>query len=122
MTEDEADKMVASMFDELVSTKIEDGKVTVETEVLSPDPKEVENAVADLVRSWRRFKEMDASVAATSGAQLGIEWWRAVEYLALADSRLKDVFCGRDRSPRSIAQFHRYKLKLIDRKRYRTDA
>lgn len=122
MTEDEADKMVATMFDELVSTKIEGGKVTVETEVLSPDPEEVENAVADLVRSWRRFKEMDASVAATSGPQLGIEWWRAVEHLALADSRLKEVFCGPDRSPRSIRQYHKYKLKLIDGRRYRTDA
>ncbi|HEV2289910.1 MAG TPA: hypothetical protein VGR81_13280 [Candidatus Acidoferrales bacterium] len=122
MTEDEADKIVATMFDELVSTKIEGGKVTVETEVLSPDPEEVEDAVADLVRSWRRFKEMDASVAATSGANLGIEWWRAVKRLALADFRLKEMFCGPDRSARSMRKFHKYKLKLIDGRRYRTDA
>jgi hypothetical protein len=66
---------------------------------------------------------MDASVAATSGAQLGIEWWRAAENLMLANNRLKDLFCGRDRSPRSIRLCHEYKLTLIsDKKRLRADA
>ena len=110
------------MFDELVSTKIEDGKVTVETEVLSPDPKKVENAVADFVQSYRQFRETNSRPDAATDAHLGMAWWKRLEYLALADSRLKDIFCGPDRSPRSIAQYHRYRLKLIDGKPYRTDA
>jgi hypothetical protein len=63
--------------------------VTDEQTVADMDAEEMKNSVADLLRSWRRFREMDASVAATSGESLGIEWWRCLEYLALADSRLK---------------------------------
>jgi hypothetical protein len=113
------------MFDQEITTLIKADGTPEQKKWLAEDAlqaEEAEAAVADLVRSWRRFKEMDASVAATSGAQLGIEWWRAVEYLALADSQLKEVFCGPDRSPRSIRQYHKYKLKLIDGRRYRTDA
>jgi len=110
------------MFDEIVSTKIDDGKVTVESEVLSADPEQVENAVADFVRSARQFRETNSRLDASTDANLGMAWWKRLECLALADSRLKDVFCGRDRSPHSIAQYHKYRLKLIDGKRYRTDA
>jgi hypothetical protein len=35
--------------------------------------------------------------------------WKALQWLALADSRLKDLFCGRDSSPRSIAMYHKYR-------------
>ena len=109
--------MSDSMFDEIVKTEfMPDG--SVEVSLVEDSAQELENAVADFVRSWRRFKEIDASVAATSGANLGVEWWRCLEYLALADSRLKDAFCGRDRSPNSIKQYHKYRLKLIDGRRY----
>ena len=110
------------MFDEIVSAKVEDGKVTVETEVLSPDPKEVESAVADFVQSYRQFRETNSRLDAATDANLGMAWWKRLQYLALADSRLKDVFCGPDRSPRSIAQYHRFRLKLVEGKRYRADA
>lgn len=91
------------VLDEIVSTKIEDGKVTAETAVLSPDPEEVKNAVANFVQSYRLFRETNSRPDAAADANLCIAWWRRLEYLALADSRLKDVFCGPDRSPRSIA-------------------
>lgn len=107
--------------DEIVKTEFKPDD-SVEVELVNDDAQELEAATTDFVRSWRRFREIDASLAATSGANLGIEWWRCLEYLALADSRLKDVFCGRDRSPRSIKQYHKYRLKLIDGKHYRTDA
>jgi len=45
-----------------------------------------------------------------------------LEYLALADSRLKEAFCGRDRSPLSISQYHKWRLKMINGRRYRADA
>jgi hypothetical protein len=114
------------MFDEEITTLIKAEGTVEEKNWLAEhalQAEEAEAAVADLIRSWRRFKEMDASVAATSGAQLGIEWWRAAENLMLANNRLKDLFCGRDRSPRSIRLCHEYKLTLIsDKKRLRADA
>jgi hypothetical protein len=113
------------MFDQEITTLIKADGTPEQKKWLAEDAlqaEEAEAAVADFVRSWRRFREIDAPDAATFAANLGIEWWRCLEYLALADSRLKEVFCGRDRSPRSIRQYHEYRLKLIDGKRYRTDA
>ena len=47
------------MFDELIRTTVKpDGEV--EVELVQPDPKEMENAVADMVRSWRDFKDANA--------------------------------------------------------------
>jgi hypothetical protein len=101
------------MFDEIIQTEFKaDG--TVEVNLVEDAAQELECAVKDFTSSWRRFNKIDASVAATSGAQLGIEWWRCLEYLALADSRLKEAFCLGDRSPRSIRLFHSYKLRLIE--------
>ncbi len=113
MTDDE---LIATMFDEVKEVRMVNGKprVTDEQTVADMDAEEMKNSVADLLRSWRRFREIDASVAATSGAQLGIEWWRSLQYLALADSRVKEAFIGGDRSPRSIRLFHQYKLRLIE--------
>ena len=111
------------MFNELIRTTVKpDGEV--EVDLVQPDPKEVENAVADFVKSAREFRILHSCPdAATDPERPGILWWRALERLACADSRLKDIFCGRDRSPASIAQFHKYKLHLIDdRKPYRADA
>jgi hypothetical protein len=101
------------MFDQETTTLIKaDG--TVEASLVEVTAQELKSAVHDLVCSWKQFKGIDASVAATSGAQLGIEWWRALQYLALADSRVKEAFIGGDRSPRSIRLYHQYKLRLIE--------
>jgi hypothetical protein len=117
------------MLDEQTVTKIaSDG--TVETKRLVTDEEtiaqmeaeqEMERAVADLVRSAREFFQM-RSESASDYERPGIVWWRRLEALALADSRTKEAFCGRDRSPRSIRAYHKFKLKMIDGKRYRTDA
>jgi hypothetical protein len=122
MTDDE---LIATMFDKVKEVRMVNSKpgVADEQTVADMDAEEMKNSVADLLRSWRRFREIDASVAATSGAQLGIEWWKSLQYLALADSRVKEAFIGGDRSPRSIRLYHLYKLRLIEGgKHYRTDA
>jgi hypothetical protein len=108
------------MFDEIFRTEFRaDGEVDL---TLAENPaQEMEEAVADFCRRWHRFSKIDPAMA-TCSAQLGIEWWRAAEWLMLSESRLKEAFILGDRSPRSIAQFHKYKLKLIDGKHYRTDA
>jgi hypothetical protein len=107
------DETVDSMFDEITVTP--DGTVEVTMQ-------EVKSATHDLICSWKQFKGIDATVAATSSAQLGIEWWRALQFLALADSRLKEAFIGGDRSRASQRLYHRYKLKLIDNQSFGEDA
>jgi hypothetical protein len=123
MTEDEANKLIETMFDELYETKkkplgsVETKKLLTDAEQIAQmDSEEMERAVADFVRSWRDFRGLDPMRYGDP------TWWRALEYLALANSRLKDAFCGQDRSPASIRQHHRWRLKLADGRRYRTDA
>ena len=79
---------------------------------------EAENAVAEFVVYSKRLRDLEAAGVNKTDNR----WWVAVQWLAIADAKLKDLFCDRDRSPRSIAQYHKYRLKLIDGKRYRTDA
>lgn len=107
------------MFDGLIRTTVKpDGEVEVEP--VQPDAEqEMENAVADMVRSWKDFKDANSDYPI---AVWGYEWWKCLCYLALAEDRLKEAFLGRDRSPASVKQYHRWRLKMIDGRRYRTDA
>lgn len=107
-----------SLFDEIVETRIApDG--TLEAGLKPDAEQEIENAVADMMRSWRDFKDANGDYPI---AVWGYKWWKCLCYLALAEDRLKEVFCGRDRSPASVKQYHRWRLKMIDGRRYRTDA
>jgi hypothetical protein len=113
------DKTVDSMFGEIVETKISsDGKL--EVVALAPDAEqEKEDAVADMVKSWKDFKDANGDYPI---AVWGYQWWRALMHLSLAEDRLKEAFLGRDRSPASVKQYHKWRLKMIDGRRYRTDA
>jgi len=92
--------------------------VEIEPELPPPTPEQVERAVAEFVRSAKNFARVNGGSARFSSS----EWWQELQWLALADADLKTIFCGRDRSPRSIQQFLKYKLKMIEGKRYRSDA
>jgi len=107
------------MFDELIRTTIySDGKAEVEVELPPPTPEQVERAVAEFVRSARNFARVNGGSARFSTN----EWWQELQWLACADADLKTIFCGRDRSPRSIQQYHKFRLKMIEGKRYRANA
>jgi hypothetical protein len=107
---------VDNMFDEIIRTEFkENGEVKVE--LVSPSAEEMEFAVADFVRSFKDFKRVNRPDGFMSN-----EWWRCLEWLALADSQMKDQFCGRDRSPQSIAAYHKYRMKLSGGQSYRADA
>jgi hypothetical protein len=109
------DKLIESMFDEIIETSVKpDGEI--EVKLVSPSPEEVEHAVADFRRSWREFYFLDPMRYGDIG------WWDALQHLALADSRLKEIFCGRDRSPASLRQWHRWRLHIADNRPYITNA
>ena len=118
VTDDE--KVIESLFGGglIKATSTPDG--TVEVNLISPSPEEVENAASDLFLSWKDFRNLN--VEGPCAIHDG-KWWKALQWLALADSRLKDLFCGRDRSPRSIAMYHRYRLTIVaGKKKLRADA
>lgn len=115
----EEDEM--QMFDEEIQTMIKSDGTVEQKRMLLDDllqSEEAENAVADFVKSWGRFQKLrDDGIKHEANS-----WWVALELLALADSRLKTIFTGDRRDTVSIKQYHKYRGKLIDGKRYRTDA
>lgn len=83
---------------------------------------EMENAVADLIRSFREFNEIMSRGVNPTDPVKSLGWWRRLEYLALAEGRMKDCFCGRHRDPASIRQYGKFRSKMLEGKRYRPDA
>jgi hypothetical protein len=110
-----------NLFDEEIATLIKTDGTAEQKRTLLDDmlqSEEAENAVEDFLTSWKRFDKLkDSGIDHRANS-----WWVALEFLALADSRLKAVFTGDRRDAVSIKQYHKYRSKLIDGKRYRTDA
>lgn len=124
-TEDELDAEIAKMFDEVKEVRVEtvDGKPRVTEEMVEGDAKEMEDAIADLVRSFREFSAFTERGVDPTEPLRSIGWWRALGYLALAESRAKDCFLGRHRDPASVRQWAKFRSKMIGCKgRYRADA
>jgi len=106
------------MFDEIISTTIhENGKAEVEVELPPPTPEQVERAVAEFVRSAKNFARVNGGSTRFSSN----EWWQELQWLALADADLKTIFCGPDRSPRSIERFQKYRETILLLKRYKAE-
>ena len=108
-----------TLFDEIVRTEVKpDG--TVEASLVEDAAQEMAASVADMVKAWKNFKD-------ANGDQYPIavwthNWWKALVYLALAEDHLKEQFLGSDRSPKSVAQYHRWRLSLCDGRPFRANA
>ena len=111
MTDD--DKLIESMFDEVTETSVKPDE-KVEVKLVSPE--QMEQAVADFVRSWREFWFLDPMRYGD------VVWWEALQYLAISDDRLKQCFLGSERSPASLRQYHRWRLHIADGRPYKVDA
>ena len=116
------------MIDEVSEVTVQpDGKVETkklisdEQTIREMEAKELADSLAEFVREWREFERLRVDLATDYGRP-GILWWRSLQCLALAESRFKEAFIQGDRSPRSIQQYHKFRLKMIHGKRYRTDA
>ena len=107
-----------TLFDKIVRTGIKpDG--TVEASLVEDAAQEMAASAQDMVKAWQDFK--DASADYPKGAW-SYNWWKALVYLALAEDHLKEAFLGRDRSPKSVAQYHRWRLSLCDGRPFRANA
>jgi hypothetical protein len=106
------------MFDEIVQTEIKaDG--TVEVSLVEDSAQEMENAVGEMKAAWRDFRDVNAENPA---AYHTYKWWKALMWLSCAENRLKEAFCGRDRSPCSIALYHHWRMRIIGNRDLRADA
>ncbi len=108
-----------TLFDEIVRTEIKpDG--TVEARLIEDAAQEMAASAADMVKAWKDFK--DANGDQYPIAVWMYNWWKALVYLALAEDHLKEQFLGRDRTPASIKQYHRWRLSLCDGRPFRANA
>ena len=121
------DEIITSMFEEPQTVEMVNGKPRIsdaETlkELAASEAKEMEEALAEFLHHAKAFILINDPFVHMNVGRPGVEWWRALEWLALSESRLKTAFCGNDRRPQSIRQYHNWKLKMLEGKRYRTDA
>ena len=108
-----------TMFDEIVRTEIKpDG--TVEASLAENSAQEMEISVAEMQSAWADFKKANGDQYPT--AVWTYDWWKALMWLSCAENRLKEAFLGRDRTPASIKQYHRWRLSLCDGRPFRTNA
>lgn len=125
MAEDEADAKVATLFDETTEVKMVNGKPMVSDEQTIRDmeaSKEMEDAIADILRSFKDFTDIMSHGVDPLDPVKSVAWWRALQFLALADSRCKEAFILGDRRPASIRQYAKFRSKMLEGKRYRPDA
>ena len=110
------------MSDEEVTTLIKtDDKV--EGKLVSPSAEEIEEAQAGFIQAEKRFREINAHPDVVTDAKLNVRWWNCLEKLYESEKELVRLFCGPDRSLRSIAQYNAYRERLIRGKRLnRADA
>lgn len=94
--------------------------MTEEIPVDAPGTEEMAAAVHELQRSWRDFCEFNKGKGPIAAHDY--EWWKRAEYLMLADSTLKQLFCGRDLRPASVRLYHQWRLHLCCGQPFRRDA
>ena len=125
MTENDANAKVATVFDEITKVEMVNGKPKISDAQQIADleaQQELENAIADLIRSFKDFNQIMSHGVDPTDPVKSIPWWRCLQFLALADSRMKEAFICGDRSPVSITQYAKFRSKMLEGKRYRPDA
>ena len=107
------------MFDELIrynaTPKPEKTGQTLEE-------KRLENAVRDFVEAERKFKKLNDHPLNASNSAVNLRWWNAMQHVYECDIALWHLFCGPDKSPRSNAEYAKFRLKLLNGVPQRADA
>lgn len=107
------DETVESMFDEIIETTIKsDGEV--EVKLIEGSAEEMTNAIEELKAAWRNFKKIDALPNAALHSVHQIEWWRAVDWLGIADGRCREAFLGRQRDPESVKLYAKLRRLWVE--------
>ncbi|MGB2635474.1 MAG: hypothetical protein WAM58_16205 [Candidatus Acidiferrum sp.] len=120
MTEDEADKLVPTMFDEVKATtvKMVNGKRYISDEETLREM-EFAEACEELVAAEREFAEWDAKPGKQRWAHPDADpanlcqWFDALERRYQADKKLWLMFVGADRSVRSNCLYNSFRRHLL---------
>jgi hypothetical protein len=79
-------------------------------------------AVRAFLVAEQHFKRLDAHPLKVSKKEVNYQWWCALEVMYEADKVLWHLFCGPDKSPRSNAEYAKFRLRLVTGVPNRSDA
>jgi hypothetical protein len=106
------------MFDELVAY----AAAPKPEKHLTEEEQKMEAAVKAFVLAEQHFQRMDAHPLKVSKKEVNLRWWEALESMYTADKALWHLFCGPDKSPRSNAEYAKFRLRLVTGVPNRSDA
>jgi hypothetical protein len=106
------------MFDELVAH----AAAPKPEKHLTEDEEKMNAAVRAFLVAEQHFQRMDAHPLKVSKKEVNFRWWTALEDMSAADKALWHLFCGPDKSPRSNAEYAKFRLRLVTGVPNRSDA
>ncbi len=106
------------MFDELVAY----AAAPKPEKHLTEDEEKMNAAVRAFLLAEQHFKRIDAHPLKVSKKEVNYQWWCALEAMYDADKALWHLFCGPDKSPRSNAEYAKFRLRLVTGMPNRSDA
>ena len=86
------------------------------------EEKNLEIAVRNFVDAERQFKKLNDHPLNASNSAVNLRWWNAMQHVYECDIALWHLFCGPDKSPRSNAEYAKFRLKLLNGVPQRADA
>jgi len=86
------------------------------------EEKRLELAVRDFCDAERKFKRLNDHPLNASNKEINLRWWDAMEHMYQCDRALWELFCGPDKSPRSNAEYAKFRAKLLTGVPQRADA
>jgi hypothetical protein len=103
------------MFDEIVSTKIEDGKVSVEREPTEDALKAeaMQEACGMFLTAERKFRKLNANPDCVTDPRLNVEWWDALELVYRAEKTVWRLFVGPQPDLRSNMLYAKFRELLL---------
>jgi hypothetical protein len=113
-----------NLFDEVVSAKIEDGKVTVEREPTEDALKAeaMQKACGMFLTAERKFRKINAHPDVVTDPRLNVEWWDSLELVYRAEKTVWRMFVGPQPDMRSNKLYARFRELLLKGSSLKADA
>jgi hypothetical protein len=106
------------MFDEIIRYNAAPKPEKHQTE----DEEKMSAAVRAFLLAEKHFNQMNEHPLKVSKKEVNLRWWIALEDMYNADKTLWHLFCGPDKSPRSNAEYAKFRLRLLTGVPNRSDA
>ena len=112
------------MFDEIVSTKIEDGQATVEREPTEDtlQAEAMKEACGMFLSAERKFQKISAHPDVATDPKVNVQWWDALERVFERERTVWKLFVGPQPDAVSNRQYAEFRRLLVQGKSLKADA